>query len=115
MRVSIIRGGAGGGGFPGGSVVKNLPANAGDTGSVLGSGRSPGEGNSNPFQYSCLGDLMHKEPGGLPPIGSCRVGHALVTTQQQQHMRLQSRLEAMLLLENTVLLERKHFSIKSML
>ena len=44
-------------GFPGGSVVKNLPANAGDTrdaGSIPGSGRSPGGGNGNPFQYSCL-------------------------------------------------------------
>ena len=41
-------------GFPGGSVVKNLPANAGDTGdmgSIPGSGRSPGEGNGNPLQY----------------------------------------------------------------
>ena len=36
-------------GFPGGSVVKNLPANAGDAGSVLGPGRSPGEGNGNPL------------------------------------------------------------------
>ena len=42
-------------GFPGGSVVKNLPANAGDQGSIPGSGRSPGEGNAgNPLQYSCL-------------------------------------------------------------
>ena len=40
----------------GGSVVKNLPVNAGDAGSVPGSGRSPGEGNSNPLQYSCLGN-----------------------------------------------------------
>ena len=38
----------------GGRVVKNLPANAGDTGSILGSGRSPGVGNGNPLQYSCL-------------------------------------------------------------
>ena len=36
-------------GFPGGSEVKNLPANAGDAGSSLGSGRSPGEGNGNPL------------------------------------------------------------------
>ena len=36
-------------GFPGGSVVKNLPANAGDAGSVPGSGRSPGEVNDNPL------------------------------------------------------------------
>ena len=40
--------------FPGGSVVKNLPANAGDAGLIPGSGRCPGEGNSNPLQYSCL-------------------------------------------------------------
>ena len=37
-----------------GSVVKNPPANAGDEGSIPGSGRSPGEGNGNPLQYSCL-------------------------------------------------------------
>ena len=45
-------------GFPGDSVVKNLPANAGDTGSVPGLGRS-GEGNGNPLQYSCLKNLMN--------------------------------------------------------
>ena len=42
-------------GLPGGSVVKNLPASAGDVGSIPGLGRSPGEGHSNPLQYSCLG------------------------------------------------------------
>ena len=41
-------------GFPGGSVVKNLPANAGDMGSVPGWGRSPGGGHGNPLQYACL-------------------------------------------------------------
>ena len=41
-------------GFPGGSVVSNLPANAGDMGSFPGSGRSSREGNGNPLQYSCL-------------------------------------------------------------
>ena len=41
-------------GFPGGSVVKNLPASAANTGSISGLGKSPGEGNGNPFQYSCL-------------------------------------------------------------
>ena len=46
--------------FPGGSVVKNPPANAGDVGSILGSGRSPGEGNDNPLQYSCLGNPMDR-------------------------------------------------------
>ena len=46
-------------GFPGGSVVKNPPANSGDArdmGSTPGSGRSLGEGNGNPIQYSCLGN-----------------------------------------------------------
>ena len=46
-------------GFPGGPMVKNMPANAGDagddTGSIPGSGGSPGEGNGNPLQYSWLG------------------------------------------------------------
>ena len=39
--------------FPGSSVVKNLPADAGDAGSIPGSGRSPGEGNGDPLQDSC--------------------------------------------------------------
>ena len=47
-------------GFPGGSVVKNPPVNAGDMGSILGSGRSPGEGNGNPLQYSCLEKSMDR-------------------------------------------------------
>ena len=42
------------GSFPGDSVVKNLPANPGDLGSIPGLGRSPGEGNSSPLQYSFL-------------------------------------------------------------
>ena len=41
-------------GFPGGSVVKNLPAKAGDVGLIPGSGRSPGGGIGNPLQSSCL-------------------------------------------------------------
>ena len=45
-------------GFPVGSEVKNKPTNARDTGSVPGSGRSPGEGNGNLIQYSCLGNPM---------------------------------------------------------
>ena len=39
-------------------MVKNLPANAGDVGSILGSGKSPREGNGNPLQYSCLENSM---------------------------------------------------------
>ena len=41
-------------------MVKNLPANAGDSGSVPGLGRSPGEGSGNPLQYSCLGNPMDR-------------------------------------------------------
>ena len=47
-------------GFPGCSVVKNPPANAGDVGSIPGLGRSPGEENGNPLQYSCLGNPMDR-------------------------------------------------------
>ena len=50
-------------GFPGCSVIKNLPANAGDTGGlhlIPGLGRSPGGGNGNPLQYSCLGNPMDR-------------------------------------------------------
>ena len=51
-------------GFPGGSVIKNQLANAGDpgdAGSIPGSGRSPGGGNDNPLQYSCLENTMDRE------------------------------------------------------
>ena len=50
-------------GFPGGAVVKNPPANEGvteDVGSTPGSGRSPGRGNGNPLQYSCLENAMDR-------------------------------------------------------
>ena len=47
-------------GFPGGSEVKASACNAGDLGSIPGSGRSPGEGNGNPLQYSCLENPMDR-------------------------------------------------------
>jgi len=50
-------------GFPGGTVIKNMPTNAGkgrDMGSILGLGRSPGRGHGNPFQYSCLENSMDR-------------------------------------------------------
>ena len=62
-------------GFPGGAVVKNLFANAGDSGnagSIPGSERSPGGGNGNPPQYFCLENRI-EEPGGLQSMGSQRV------------------------------------------
>ena len=45
---------------PSDSVVKNLPANAGDPGSIPGLERSPAGGNGNPFQYSCLNNSMDR-------------------------------------------------------
>ena len=54
-------------GFPGGSVVKNLPANAADMGSIPGLGRSPGGRNGNPLQYSYLGNLMDRSLVGDSP------------------------------------------------
>ena len=63
----------GGAGFPGDSVVKNT-ANAGDAGSILESGRSPGGGTGNPLQYSCQDNPMDR--GGwqaIQSMGSQRV------------------------------------------
>ena len=68
------------GGFPGDSMVKNLPANAGDAGSIRGLGRSPGEGNGNLRQYSCLGNRMDRGAWwATQSMGSQRVGHDLAT------------------------------------
>ena len=66
-------------GFPAGSVVKNLPANAGDAGSIPGLGRSPGEENYTPLQYSCLGNPMNRGTWRATVQGSQKVGHNLVT------------------------------------
>ena len=63
-------------GLPGGSVVKNLPANAGDAedmGSIPGSERSPGGGNGKPHQYSCLENPMARIAWELQSMGSKRV------------------------------------------
>ena len=62
-------------GFPGGSNDKDSACDAGDLGSVPGSGRSPGEGNGNPHQYSCLENSMDRGA-----IGSQRVRHDRVHT-----------------------------------
>ena len=56
-------------GLPGGSVVKNPPANAGDVGSIPRSRRSPGIGNGNPFQYSCLENSMDRGAGQATVYG----------------------------------------------
>ena len=63
-------------------VVNNPPANARDirgVGSIPGSGRSPGEGNGNPLQYTCLGNPMDREAWWAAVHGVTRVRHDLVT------------------------------------
>ena len=60
-------------GFPGGAVVKYLLVNARDQSLIPGLGRSPGVGNGNPFQHSCLENS--EEPGGLQSMGLQRVRH----------------------------------------
>ena len=59
----------------GSSDSKESAYNAGDLGLIPGSGRSPGEGNGNPFQYSCLEKPMDQGACGLQSTGSQRVGH----------------------------------------
>ena len=54
-------------GFPGGTMVKNPPANAGDVDLIPGSGRSPGVGNGNPLQYFCLENPMESNLAGYSP------------------------------------------------
>ena len=70
-------------GFPSGSVVKNLSANAEVTGLICGLGRSPREENDNPLQYSCLGNSMTEDPSGLQSRGFQRVRHGWMTKQQR--------------------------------
>ena len=69
-------------GFPGGSEVKNPPANAGDLGSIPGLGRSPGVGNGNPLQYSCLRNPMDRGVWWATAHGVKKVRHGLATKQQ---------------------------------
>ena len=60
---------------PGGSDGKESASNAGDQGSIPGSGRSVEEGNGYPLQYSCLENSKKEEPGRLPSTGSQGTGH----------------------------------------
>ena len=62
-------------GFPGGSGDKEFACNAGDPGSIPGSVRSPGEGNGNLFQYSCLGNPIDRSLEGYSPWGRKELGH----------------------------------------
>ena len=71
-------------GCPGGLEVNNPPANAGDSSSIPGWGRSPGEGNGNPLQYSCLGNPMDRG-AWQAAVHGVMVRHDLATKQQHGH------------------------------
>ena len=62
-------------------MVKNPPSNVGDVGSVLGLGRSPGEGNDKTLSTVAWKMSWTEEPGRLQSMGLQRIGHELVTKQ----------------------------------
>ena len=67
------------GSFPGGSDGKESACNAGDPDLIPGSGRSPGDENDNPLQYSCLGNSVDRRAWQAIVHGVTRVGHDLAT------------------------------------
>ena len=67
------------------SVSEESALEAGDPGFIPGSGRSPGEGNSNPLQYSCLENPMDRGAWQATVHGVTRVGHELVTKPSPPH------------------------------
>ena len=69
-------------------MVKNRPAMPGDPGSIPGLGRSPGEINGNPLQYSCLKNLMVRGSGQMTVHGVARVGQELVTNHLPLHLHI---------------------------
>ena len=75
--------------FPGDSVVKNPPANEGDTDSTLGSGRFPGEENGNPFQHSCMGNPMNRGAWWATVHG---VTESDIATKQKQQQNVEWKL-----------------------
>ena len=68
---------------------KASACDAGYVGSIPGSGRSPGEGNDNPLQYSCLGNPIQRNLVGYSPWDGKRAGHGLVTKPQQKYFNKQ--------------------------
>ena len=76
-------------GFHSSSDGKASTCNAGEPGLIPGLGSSPGEGNSNPIQYSCLENSKDREPGGLQSMGLQRVGHDWATNT---HNKLDSTI-----------------------
>ena len=83
-------------------MIKNPPANSGDLGLIPGWGRSPGEGNGDPLQYSCPENPKDRGAWRLQPMGSKRVGHNLATKQQQRVYDFSSVAQSYLTLCNSM-------------
>ena len=66
-------------------MVKNLPANVGDMGSIPGSGRFPGEGNDSPLQHSCWQIPRTEEPGGLQSMGCKQLDMTEQLNNEREH------------------------------
>ena len=79
-------------------MVKNLPANAGDMGSIPGSGRSAGEANGNPLQYSCPGNPMDRGAWWAIVHGVTKESDTTEVTKQQ-HMTLENMFHLQFLLQ----------------
>ena len=78
-------------GFPGGSVLKNLPANVGDAGSIPGLGKRPGEGNGNPVHDSCLENPMDRAAWRATAHGVTRVGHIYTNTHTHIYIYMHAK------------------------
>ena len=72
-------------GFPAGSLVRNLPTNAGDTGSIPGPGRCPAERDGSPLQDSCLRNPLDRGDWLATVYGGCTIVRHNVATKQQQN------------------------------
>ena len=83
-------------GFPGGSDGKESACNSGDLGSIPGLGRTAGEGNGNPLQYSCLENPMVEESGRL----QCR-GHKELDMTERLTLSLQDLIDCLILLSHS--------------
>ena len=92
--------------FPGGSDSKASAYNAGDPGSIPGLGRSSGEGNGKPLQYSCLENTMEGEHGRLQSMESQRVGHDWATLLTY-HLYEFPRIGKFIEIENRVVVESR--------
>ena len=79
-----------------GSVVKNLPPNARDTGSISGSGRSPGAGNGNPLHYFCLENSMDREIWWTPVRGVTKESDTTQRVHGHTHMHIHGHIHTVL-------------------